>query len=316
MVIMARAALLSRRRATLAFAGGGGLATAGYLHGADDEYRSIAEDALPPTYEPDRIASVWSEHPRCMLARMGRIGATCAPFGAKLLVDFVWHDCLPCVREGSGGDAAARRAARHAKRAVELRGLLTTLGPTFVKFGQMLSIRPDVVPPAALYELQKLCDAVPSYPTAEALKLVEAELGQPVCELFDELDEGSTPIAAASLGQVYRCRLRATGEQVALKVQRPDMVRAVSLVLLLLRRFMASVEWFKESILTGVFGAAERASFDVDLLDTFARASYLELDYQHEAANMRRFTRDLMPRLGSHVVHVPHVRACTCTCTP
>ena len=125
--------------------------------------------------------------------------------------------------------------SRQAERARELRVLLTALGPTFIKFGQMLSIRPDVIPPAAVYELQKLCDAVPSYPTAEALALIEAELGRPAAELFDGLDASSTPIAAASLGQVYRCRLRASGAEIALKVQRPDMIRSVSLDLWLLR---------------------------------------------------------------------------------
>jgi aarF domain-containing kinase len=112
----------------------------------------------------------------------------------------------------------------------------------------MLSIRPDLLPPAAVYELQKLCDAVPSYPTAEALALVAAELGRPAGDVFEDLNESSVPIAAASLGQVYRCRLRATGELVAVKVQRPDMIRAVSLDLYLLRRYMQAVEWFKEEV--------------------------------------------------------------------
>ena len=74
------------------------------------------------------------------------------------------------------------------------------------KFGQMLSIRPDVLPPPAVYELQKLCDSVPSYPTPHALELIESELGQPASELFDQLAAETEPIAAASLGQVYKAR--------------------------------------------------------------------------------------------------------------
>jgi len=155
-----------------------------------------------------------------------------------------------------------------------------------------------------VYELQKLCDSVPSYPTAHALALLEAELGRPASELFADLDESTQPIAAASLGQVYRCTLREGGVTVALKVQRPDMIRAVSLDLYLLRSYMRCVEWFKERVLTGIFGAAERDAFDVNLLDTFASASYLELDYRHEAANLHRFERELVPRLGGKV-HVP-----------
>jgi predicted unusual protein kinase regulating ubiquinone biosynthesis (AarF/ABC1/UbiB family) len=198
-------------------------------------------------------------------------------------------------------ESSATRTARHALRAVELRELLTTLGPTFIKFGQALSIRPDVLSPAAIYELQKLCDAVPSYPTPLALELIEAELGSPPSALFTDLDERTQPIAAASLGQVYRCRTREGGHVVALKVQRPDMIRAVSLDLFLLRRYMQLVEGFKKTVLTGVFGAADRDPFDVNLLDTFARASFLELDYRHEAANMERFRHELVPRLGGKV---------------
>ena len=81
--------------------------------------------------------------------------------------------------------------------------------------------------------------------------------------------------------------LREGGQEVALKVQRPDMIRAVSLDLHILRSYMCFVEWFKKQVLTGVLGAADRDAFDVRLLDTFARASYLELDYRHEAPQPR-----------------------------
>ena len=79
----------------------------------------------------------------------------------------------------------------------------------------------------------------------------DSELGAPASSLFLDLDATTAPIAAASLGQVYRCRLRSTGEVVALKVQRPDMLRAVSLDLYLLRKYMLAVEFFKINVLTG-----------------------------------------------------------------
>jgi len=201
---------------------------------------------------------------------------------------------------------AEPRRELHARRAAEARALLTELGPTFIKFGQMLSIRPDVIPPAAIYELQKLCDSVPSFPTPLALAVVRRELGREPSEVYDGLHAHTEPIAAASLGQVYRCTLRATGEAVALKVQRPDMIRAVTLDLYLLRGYMHAVEWFKVRVLTGVFGAADRASFDVALLDSFASATYLELDYEHEAANQQRFADELCPKLHGKI-HVPAV---------
>ena len=241
-----------------------------YTRNARTDYGALSEHGLPLTYQPEQIKAFWSEHPSIALHRLAEIGAAAAPFCARLLRDRL-----------TGGEEG--RDARHALRARELRELLVALGPTFIKFGQMLSIRPDVIPPAALAELQKLCDAVPSYPTAQALALVRSELGRDPAEVFGDLDADSTPIAAASLGQVYRCRLLASGEQVALKVQRPDMLRAVSLDLYLLRGYCVAVESFKKNVLTGVFGAADRSSFDVRLLDTFAQASYRELDYVHEA---------------------------------
>jgi len=297
---------LGRTGLALGTAGGGlGL----YLSGSTDEYRSISEAQLPLTYDPAAIADVWREHPRCVLARLVEVGRVAIPFVSRVCaMEVAARLQRPSSERLNGSELEETRAmspsASHARLAAELRELFTQLGPTFIKFGQMLSIRPDLLPPAAVYELQKLCDAVPSYPTREALALISAEIGAPATEMFDELDESSLPIAAASLGQVYKCRARATGEVVALKVQRPDMIRAVSLDLYLLRKYMQGVEWFKEQILTGIFGAAERSAFDVALLDTFARASYLELDYAAEAANQRRFELELVPLMRGKV-YVP-----------
>lgn len=244
------AGLLSR--AALAV-GGTGTVAALYLRGSAEEYLVIPESHLPLTYDPAAISAVWRQHPRCALARLGEIGRHMLPFMAGVCAEEVGVRLSAAVRSASasselGDIVAAARSERQARRAAELRELFTRLGPTFVKCGQMLSIRPDLLPPAAIHELQKLCDAVPSYPTADAMALVAAELGRPVGDVFDDLDESSVPIAAASLGQVYRCRLRGTGELVALKVQRPDMIRAVSLDLYLLRRYMQAVEWFKQEV--------------------------------------------------------------------
>ena len=276
------------------------------LYGADAEYRSIDESALPTVYDPEALTDIWVRHPRCALRRVGEIGVRSVPFLSKVVADYAVRRFL------SPDEDVAAREARHAARAVELRLLLTELGPTFIKFGQMLSIRPDVMPPVVVHELQKLCDSVPSYPTDEALRLIEAELGRPASDVFDGLDEGTRPIAAASLGQVYRCTLRESGEEVALKVQRPDVIRAVSLDLYLMRNYMRAVEWFKVAVLTRMLGAAERTPFDVNLLDTFARASYLELDYRAEARNLQRFTDELVPRMGG-AIYVPrwYARAST-----
>ncbi|KAL1523881.1 hypothetical protein AB1Y20_018800 [Prymnesium parvum] len=283
----------------------GGASLAAYLRGSEEEYRSVSETELPATYDAEAIGRVWGCRCRCALARLLQIGRRALPFAGGIASDLAWDELAARTR-GARPAAEAARRERHARRAVEFRRLLTELGPTFIKFGQMLSIRPDLLPPEAVYELQKLCDSVPSFATALAFDVIRHELGKEPSDLFDGLSAESEPIAAASLGQVYCCKLRQTGEVVALKVQRPDMIRAVSLDLYLLRRYMAMVEWFKKNILTGVLGAADRKSFDVALLDSFAAATYLELDYVHEAANQQRFADELCPLLDGKV-YVPKV---------
>ena len=109
------------------------------------------------------------------------------------------------------------------KYAVELRDMLTKLGPSFIKFGQAMSIRPDLLPSSFLFELQKLCDAVPSFPTHDAISVIESELGVGVHEVFEGIQHSTLPIAAASLGQVYKVKLKNEEKVVAVKVQRPDM---------------------------------------------------------------------------------------------
>ena len=183
--------------------------------------------------------------------------------------------------------------------AQDFRRVLTDLGPCFIKFGQMLSIRPDVLPPVLVKELQKLCDNVPAYATSRALDLIEEQLGPgSVGELFEGLDKSSHPIAAASLGQVYKATLKMTGETVAIKVQRPDMVRAVLLDLYLLRKYAFAVEYVKGKLMQAGL-LAHRKSYDVDLVDTFSGATYLELDYENEAANQSLIAERLVHRIGA-----------------
>jgi predicted unusual protein kinase regulating ubiquinone biosynthesis (AarF/ABC1/UbiB family) len=253
---------------------------------------------LPLTYDPAAFAALWDQHICLQLARVGTIASRVLPFLVRSA--WVYHS-----HKGSDSDDAVARLG------VDLRLLLVDLGPTFIKFGQMLSIRPDLLPASVLMELQKLCDAVPAFPTAEAIAVIESEFGRgAVARMFDGLDESTEPIAAASLGQVYRVHLReknqGRGTQVAVKVQRPDMVSAVSLDLLLLRRYMHAVEAVKSALMfTGLL--AQRKQFDIELLDSFASASFFELDYEHEAANQQRFLRELKQRNLSSSIRVPHV---------
>src|ERR671923_561907 len=115
-------------------------------------------------------------------------------------------------------------AAEGSPRGQRLREMLDELGPTFVKFGQLLSTRPDVVPPDIVFELKALQDAVRPFPSAQARLVIEEELGLSLEKPFLEFDE--TPIAAASIGQVHRAVLP-NGRKVVVKVQRPDAPRQI-----------------------------------------------------------------------------------------
>eukprot|EP00940_MAST-03C_sp_MAST-3C-sp2_P002271 g2271.t1 len=253
------------------------------------------EESLPLTYDPDRIEAFWSQHKCIALARLATVAAHLVPFALRTIYEFGPH------RERLPDPIRTQRLSETGER---LRERLTELGPCFIKLGQMLSIRPDLLPSEILFELQKLCDSVPSYPTAEAIALLEKELG-PVDDLFYDLDESSSPIASASLGQVYKLRLRSNGASVAVKVQRPDMRRMVSLDLFLLRRYAQLVEGIKSVLMAcGVLG--RRKQFDVTLIENFASGSYLELDYLNEASNQERFATAFRERELSGV-YVPRV---------
>ena len=118
-------------------------------------------------------------------------------------------------------------------RARELSVLLTKLGPSFIKVGQSLSIRTDLLSPAYVQGLKLLQDQVPPFPSSQAISIIEEELGSPIQDVFSELS--NEPVAAASLGQVFKAKLKADGREVAVKVQRPNIMNQVALDMHLLR---------------------------------------------------------------------------------
>lgn len=223
------------------------------------------KNQLPLIYDPDALQKLWKKYPGTCIIRCGAIACELLPLAGSLLIDWAVH-----ARIEPEPDA---RRARVKAYAVKLRDALTRLGPTFIKFGQMLSIRPDLVPPEAIPILQGLCDTVPAFDTQLAIAQIEAELGVAINEVFDGIGPNTLPVAAASLGQVYKARLRRTGATVAVKVQRPDMLRAVSLDLFLMRHYMSAVQFIKGQLTV-------QKPYDVALFDTFAAASLAELDYR------------------------------------
>ena len=186
----------------------------------------------------------------------------------------------------------ARPLAVSAPQATRLRLALEELGPTFVKFGQVLSVRHDLFPPDVIAELAKLQDRVPPFPGDQARALIERELGRPIAELYAEFD--ATPFAAASIAQVHHARL-ADGTNVIVKVQRPDIeatLRADIEILYFLARLL---ERF----------VPESRHYDPNaLVAEFAEHVVRELDFNLEARAAERFLQNLADEPS---VYVPRI---------
>ncbi len=162
------------------------------------------------------------------------------------------------------------------KRAIHLREMLTDLGPTYIKVGQALSTRPDLVPPVYLDELTTLQDKLPSFPNEVAFRFIEEELGKSPQEIYAEISE--KPIAAASLGQVYIGRLK-TGEKVAIKVQRPDLIKRITLDIYILRHLSI---WAQKTF------SFIRSDL-VAITDELAGRIFEEINYLQEGRNAEEF---------------------------
>jgi ubiquinone biosynthesis protein len=178
-----------------------------------------------------------------------------------------------------------------------LASALEELGPTFIKIGQLLSTRPDLVPPKYIVELKRLRAGAHLVPAHVIRGIVESELGRPIDEIFESFDD--TPLAAASLAQVHRATFR--GKQVVLKVQRPDIVEVTEVDM---------------DILQSVAHLAERYSHQVylfnvlGLVEEFAQQIRKELDFRMEVNNMRRFSENFA---GDATVHIPEFYPELCT---
>ena len=222
------------------------------------------------------------------LGRLSEIAQVAAKHGFGYLFDGRRLDGLPFRRrelEIPAGDGGSSRGQR-------VTAMLDELGPTFVKFGQLLSTRPDVVPPDIVFELRTLQDQVTPFSTEQAVAVIEEDLGLSIERLFVDFDP--KPIAAASIGQVHRATLP-NGREVVVKVQRPDAPRQIEADLELMYQ---AARFSRDRI--------KALSFidTVALVDEFARTIRQELDYRAEARNAEQFHRNFA---GHPHVRIPRV---------
>jgi len=226
---------------------------------------------LPMKYDPEGIAAYYEEHPEDVRKRLGTVGTKVGAYAATVFTN---------VRTGNW-DLATQQT-----RAAELKDLIAELGPTYVKVAQVASMRPDLLPPPFIEELQKLQDRVPPFPDAIARDVIESETGRKLGDVFKDVSAFDSPVAAASLGQVYKAQLK-DGTDVAVKVQRPNMRESVSLDLHVIRILLS---YGTSSPLPEV---REQAEGFLGVLDNWASRFIEELNYEDEARNMDRFRRSM-----------------------
>lgn len=232
------------------------------------------------SYDPAAITRIYTGHPQRLFRRLWQ---TLVPIGLYLLgVGFDWLI----------GRLKATEVAR--SRAKEAADLVASLGPAFIKAGQALSTRPDIVPPLLLAELAQLQDQLPGFDSELAMACIEEDLGKAVAEIYEQLDR--EPISAASLGQVHRGVLKG-GQRVAVKVQRPGLREQITLDLYIVRNIAA---WLNQNI--GII-----RSDLVALIDELGQRVFEEMDYFNEAMNAERFAelhshnpRIAVPRIYHH----------------
>ncbi|WP_115019046.1 AarF/ABC1/UbiB kinase family protein [Synechococcus sp. UW140] len=228
----------------------------------EQELGDFIEAAGLLSYDPAAITRIYAGHPQRLLRRLWQ---TLLPIGLLLLglaTDWV----LGLLK-------SPERARNRAKECAEL---LVELGPAFIKAGQALSTRPDIIPPVLLEELAQLQDQLPGFDSDLAMACIEEDLGAPIEEIFKDLER--EPISAASLGQVHRGVLM-SGQAVAVKVQRPGLREQITLDLYIVRNIAA---WLNSNI--GLI-----RSDLVALIDELGRRVFEEMDYLNEAANAERF---------------------------
>jgi len=257
----------------------------------DKTDKEIDEEGLPLVYDKDLIEQFWKKERGALNQRWSYFVGKAVPFLTRLVTLF--------ISEGEINERHIPGLSRQARLDLQ------DLGPTFIKAGQMMSVRPDVLPQATLDELTKLQDGVVPFDTEVAVKQIEKELGGPLGQFFTSISE--EPVAAASLAQVYLATLNdGKDTKVAVKVQRPSVLSTVSKDLYVLRRaaevFQGLVERF----------APQQKTNYVALVNEWSIGFYTELDFANEAKNQERLRNDLRDA-GIQGITVPKVYKEMCT---
>ena len=260
-----------------------------YIAMQQQSQAQLDEEGLPLVYDKDIIQNYWANQRGALNQRWSYFVGKAVPFLTRLIT--LW------IKDGQINDDEIPALSRQARMDLQ------DLGPTFIKLGQMMSVRPDVLPESTLKELALLQDSVQPFDTKIAIQQIEKELGGPLGQFFTSISQ--EPVAAASLAQVYLATL-ADGKntQVAVKVQRPSVLGTVSKDLYVLRRAAEVVQGLVER-----FAPQQRTNY-VGLLNEWAIGFYTELDFTNEAQNQEKLRQILATTKG---VIVPRVFPELCT---
>jgi len=229
------------------------------------------------TYDAKRYDEFYGSKPLYVLRRLARLISTTATFNVRLLLDYLQGNL-------------DKNAPERAKEALQL---ATILGPTFIKLGQALAIRTDLLPKAYGMELSKLQDSVAPFDSEIAKEIIKKELKvKSLDEVFSKFPD--KPIASASIGQVYRATMK-DGTEVAVKVQRPNILNEIALDLYLLRLLTPIQVW-----VSNLVNKQKTIQSDVDaaraLVDEWGRGFVNEVDYRLEAVNTKQFLASMIER--------------------
>jgi len=245
----------------------------------------VDDDGMPLVYNMEKLEAYWEQYPGELTNRWAEFLGVGVPYMSKII----------------GGFAAGNLEDQEEELAKQATKSIIELGPTFIKLGQVLSIRPDILPPITLAYLSTLQDAIPVFPDEEARQVIREDLGREVEEMF--YDFSAKPIGAASLAQVYRAKIKEgphQGTEVAVKVQRPGAQAMIAKDLYVMRKGAAVVTTLFKNF------TANFTNY-VALIEAFGEGLYTELDFRNESLNQIRMHKMLAERELLQSVKIPMI---------